>query len=84
MHVCFAPVGATAQAYVKAAGIRWTVETCFRESKSEAGLDQYETRVYNWHRHITFACLALALLAALSAQSFDKKTSNSITRRHQL
>jgi SRSO17 transposase len=75
VYICFAPVETTSQKYVEAAGCRWTVETCFKESKSEVGLDQYEVRSYSgWYKHITFACLALALLTAISRDSLDKLT----------
>ena len=74
-YACFSPDGTPAQKLVQIAGIRWTVETCFAESKSQVGLDQYEVRSYDgWYKHITFACLALALLTWLSCNSLDKLT----------
>ena len=74
-YVCYAPVGTAKQKLVEVAGSRWTVETCFKESKSEVGLDQYEVRSYEgWYKHITFACIALAFLTVLSACSLDTKT----------
>jgi len=74
-YICFAPAETTDQKLVEVAGTRWTVETCFKESKSEVGLDQYEFRSYDgWHKHITFACLAIALLTVLSSQSLDTKS----------
>ena len=55
-YLCFAPESTPAQKLVEIAGCRWTIETCFKESKSEVGLDQYEVRSYGgWHKHITFA-----------------------------
>lgn len=74
-YICFAPKYTTMEKLVQIAGVRWTVETCFAESKSEVGLDQYEVRSYDgWYKHITFACLALALITSLSSDSGDKKT----------
>ena len=74
-HVCFAPEGTTADKLIKVAGVRWTVESCFAESKSEVGMDQYEVRSYSgWYKHITFACIALALLTVMSCHSLDKMT----------
>ena len=71
----YAPVGTTDQKLVEIAGTRWTVETCFREAKDEVGLDQYEVRTYDaWHKHITFALLAIALITVLSAKSLDRKS----------
>ena len=73
-YICFAPADTPMEKLIKIAGIRWTVECCFAESKSEVGMDHYEVQSYSgWHKHITLACLALALLTKLSSHSFDKK-----------
>lgn len=51
---------------VRVAGTRWPVEECFQASKSEAGLDHYQVRLYRaWYRHVTFAMLALTFLAVV-------------------
>ena len=87
-YICYAPNDTPAQKLVAIAGTRWTVEMCYSEqqfgeavtvvhleSKGVVGLDQYEVRSFDsWYKHITFACLALALLTVLSAKSFDTKT----------
>ena len=74
-YACFAPQGTPVEKLIQIAGIRWTVERCFAESKSQVGLDQYEVRGYDgWYKRITFACLALALLTVLSSNSMDKLT----------
>lgn len=74
-YICFAPQNTPEQKLVKIAGTRWTVETCFKESKSETGMDQYEVRSYEgWYKHITLAMIALALLTVLSSLSFDTKS----------
>ncbi|MDR2203543.1 MAG: hypothetical protein LBE76_04480 [Nitrososphaerota archaeon] len=74
-YVCFAPKDVSVQKFVDVAGVRWTVERCFAESKSLVGLDEYEVQSYSgWYRHITFACLAHALLIVLSCKSLDTKT----------
>jgi len=53
---------------VRVAGSRWTVERCFEEAKGEVGLDHYEVRSWTgWHRHITLAMWAYALLTVLRA-----------------
>ena len=73
-YVCFSPTSTPKEKLVEIAGCRWTVETCFKESKSEVGLDHYEIRSYDgWHKHITFSCIALAFLTVLSSRSFDTK-----------
>jgi hypothetical protein len=74
-YICFAPSNTPMQKLIEIAGTRWTIETCFKESKSQTGLDQYEVRSYNgWYKHITFACIALALLSVLSNNSLDGLT----------
>jgi len=56
---------------VQAAGQRWKIEECFESAKGEVGLDQYEVRNYQgWHRHITLAMLAHALLVTTKSQLF--------------
>ena len=73
-YICFAPTETLKQKLAEVAGSRWTVETCFKESKSEVGLDQYEVRKYEaWYKHITLACIALAFLTVLSCKSLDTK-----------
>jgi len=74
-HIAFAPQDTPDKKLIEVAGTRWTVESCFKESKSEVGLDHYEVRSYDgWYKHITFALMALALLTVLSANSLDTKT----------
>jgi SRSO17 transposase len=51
---------------VRVIGSRWPIEECFEAAKQEAGLDQYQFRLYQaWYRHITLAMLALVFLAVL-------------------
>jgi SRSO17 transposase len=74
-YLCYAPQNTPVEKLVHTAGTRWTVECCFAEAKSEVGIDQYEVRSFGgWYKHITLACLALALLTVLSAYSMDTKT----------
>ena len=74
-HICYAPVETPDEKLIEIAGTRWTVETCFQESKSEVGMDQYEVRSYTgWYNYITFSCIAIVLLTVLSSLSFDGKS----------
>ena len=44
------------------------MEQCFEEAKGAVGLDHYEVRSWTgWHRHITLALWAYALLTVLRA-----------------
>jgi SRSO17 transposase len=66
--VVFAPPGLRLVDLARAAGRRRLVEECFEAAKQEVGLGDYEVRSWRgWHRHVTLAMLALALLAGLRA-----------------
>jgi SRSO17 transposase len=63
---CYNPRGEGLPELVRVIGSRWPIEECFETAKQEAGLDQYQFRLYHaWYRHITLAMLALAFLAVL-------------------
>jgi SRSO17 transposase len=50
----------------RTAGARWAIEGAFEAAKQEAGLADYEVRSWTgWHRHITLALLAHAILAGV-------------------
>ena len=58
---------------VRAAGSRWAIEDTFKLAKGQAGLDHYETRSWRgWHRHVTLALWALAILAGGAARAKAK------------
>jgi len=59
------------------AGARWSIEGGFEAAKQEVGLADYEVRSWTgWHRHITLALLAHAILAAVRkvAEEVPKKS----------
>jgi SRSO17 transposase len=63
--VVFGPATARPIDLARVAGRRWIVEECFEAAKQEVGLADYEVRSWHgWHRHVTLAMLALAVLAA--------------------
>ena len=65
-YKCHNPRNEPAGEMVRVAGTRWPVEECFQASKSEAGLDHYQVRLYRaWYRHVTFAMLALTFLSVV-------------------
>lgn len=46
--------------------LRWPIEQCFKEGKSEIGMGQYEHRSWlAWHRHMTFVFIAQLFLLRL-------------------
>jgi SRSO17 transposase len=67
---CYAQHPVPLLTLVRIAGIRWSIEETFQTAKGQVGLDHYQVRTWTgWHRHITLAMLALALLAAIAATS---------------
>ena len=67
---CHNPRGEGFGELVRAAGMRWPIEESFEAAKGEAGLDNYQVRLYDaWYRHITLAMLALAFLAVMRHKS---------------
>lgn len=56
--------------------MRWPIEQCFEEGKSELGMDHYEHRSWQaWHRHMTFVFIAQLFL--LRVRHRLKKNSGS-------
>lgn len=50
----------------EAATMRWPIEQCFQDGKSQVGMDHYEHRSWNaWHRHMIYVFLALHFLHRL-------------------
>ena len=61
--------------FVWLSGIRWAIEQCFEETKSELGMDHYEVRKYRgWHHHIITCMLAHFFLWHLKIRLGKKST----------
>ena len=72
-YLVSAPTDTPLAEVVRAVGARWTIEDVFKLAKRQAGLDQYEVRSWTgWHRHVTLALLALAILAAVVAEQGER------------
>ncbi len=57
--------GTSTRTLARVALSRFGIEQCFAEAKTEAGLDEYECRLWPaWYRHITLAIMAHAFLVA--------------------
>jgi len=70
-----APPSAKLSLLVWLSGIRWAVEQCFEETKSELGMDHYEVRKYTgWHHHILTCMLAHFFLWHLKIRLGKKST----------
>ena len=61
--------------FVWLSGLRWAIEQCFEETKSELGMDQYEVRKFpGWHHHILTCMLAHFFLWHLKIK-LEKKSA---------
>jgi SRSO17 transposase len=59
---------------IRVSALRWPIEQCFQEGKSEIGMDHYEHRCWDaWHRHMTFVFVAQLFMLRLRHR-FKKKS----------
>jgi SRSO17 transposase len=58
-YISNAPVSTPLRTFVWLSGLRWAIEQCFEESKTELGMDHDEIRKYpGWHHHMLTTMLA--------------------------
>ena len=58
-YISNAPVSTPWRTFVWLSGVRWAIEQCFEEGKTELGMDHYEVRKYpGWHHHMLTTMLA--------------------------
>ena len=58
-YISNAPASTPWRTFVWLSGVRWAIEQCFEETKTELGMDHYEVRKYpGWHHHILISMLA--------------------------
>lgn len=70
-----APVSTRLPTFVWLSGLRWAIEQCFEETKTELGMDQYEVRKYpGWHHHIITCMLGHFFLWHLKIKLGKKST----------
>ena len=56
-------------------GLRWAIEQCFEETKSELGMDHYEVRKFTgWHHHMLTCMLAHFFLWHMKIRLGKKST----------
>jgi len=71
-----APVSTPLGTFVWLSGLRWAVEQCFEEGKTELGMDHYEVRKYaSWHHHLLTTMLAHFFLWHLKLRLGKKSPS---------
>lgn len=62
-YISNAPLSTRLPLFVWLSGVRWAIEQCFEESKTELGTDHYEMRKYpGWHHHMLTCILAYFFL----------------------
>jgi SRSO17 transposase len=70
-----APASAPLSLFVWLSGVRWAIEQCFEEGKSELGMAHYEVRKYpGWHHHMLMTMLAHGFLWRLKVRWGKKST----------
>jgi SRSO17 transposase len=71
-----APVSTPWCTFVWLSGLRWAIEQCFEEGKTELGMDHYEVRQYpGWHHHMLTTLLAHFFLWPLTLHVGKKSPS---------
>jgi len=69
---------------IKASTMRWPIEQCFKEGKSQLGMDYYEHRSWPaWHRHMIYVFLALHFLLRMRLK-FKKNSFADATASSQI
>ena len=75
-YISNAPVSSRLSLFVWLSGLRWSIEQCFKETKTELGMDQYEVRKFpGWHHHILTCMLGHYFLWHLKIRLGKKSTS---------
>jgi SRSO17 transposase len=74
-YISNAPLSTRLKTFVWLSGLRWSIEQCFEETKTELGMDQYEVRKFpGWHHHILTCMLAHYFLWHLKIRLGKKST----------
>ena len=74
-YISNAPESAPLRLFVWLSGMRWAIEQCFEEAKTELGMAHYEVRKYpGWHHHILTCMLAHFFLWRLKIRLGKKST----------
>lgn len=75
-YISNAPENTRLKTFVWLSGIRWAIEQCLEETKTELGMDQYEVRKYpGWNHHILTCMLAHFFLWHLRISLGKKSTA---------
>jgi len=70
-----APASTPLRTLVWLSGVRWAIEQCFEEGKTELGMAHYEVRKYpGWHHHMLMTMLAHVFLWHLKLHVGEKSS----------
>jgi len=81
-----APASTPLRTFVWLSGVRWAIEQCFEEGKTELGMAHYEVRKYlGWHHHMLTTMLAHFFLWHLKLRLGKKSPSpDRVAAAHDL
>jgi SRSO17 transposase len=75
-YISNAPASTPLRTFVWLSGLRWAVEQCFEEGKTELGMAHYKVRKYpGWHHHMLTTMLAHVFLWHVKLQLGKKSSS---------
>jgi len=75
-YISNAPASTPLRLFVWLSGVRWAIEQCFEETKTELGMAHYEVRKYpSWHHHMLTSMLAHFFLWHLQIRLGKKSPS---------
>ena len=68
-----APIHTPITTFVWLSGMRWPIETCFKQCKQEVGMGDYQLRTWlGWHHHMTLCLLAHFFLVRIKLKLENK------------
>jgi SRSO17 transposase len=80
-----APASTPLRTFVWLSGVRWAIEQCFEEGKTELGMAHYEVRKYpGWHHHMLMTMLAHFFLWHLKLQLGKKAPALTVSQLRTL
>ncbi len=72
-YISNAPASTPLRIFVWLSSVRWAIEQCFEEAKTELGMAHYEVRKYpGWHHHMLTTMLAPVFLWHLKVRLGEK------------
>jgi SRSO17 transposase len=84
-YLSTAPMSAPLRLFVWLSGVRWAIEQCFEETKTELGMDHYEVRKYpGWHHHMLTCMLAHFFLWHLQLRLEKKAPALTVSQVRRL